>query len=212
MNPYAKHKHAPASAIEAVVPLGPESMWRAMMKKHASGREWSALDIVRSTGAEIEQVEDYLLRLKKAGFVKVAGKDSEGETTWRILRAVGVPPHLTEDGSLAHTPIVIENLWRCMRMLKNFTLDDVINHAHADEYPVPSMTAHVYFSALIEAGFLVALPVSKDREQGWKPRYRIRLGYEAGSLPPRIYSVSLVFDPNKEEVISKRIVAKEVKL
>jgi hypothetical protein len=213
MSALAKHQSAPSFAIEVVVPFAPETLWRSMMRKHRSGRAWTAHDVCTSTGADLATVEDYLLRLTKANIIETADTHANGQQAYRIVTAVGMPPRLNENGSVSSISVVMENLWRSMKMLKSFTFADLVTHAHTDEHPVPMETARIYFSQLVEAEFLLPQPGRKAaNEDIWQARFRVRPDYVMGPLPPRLYAMTVVLDPNTENLVSKRPVAREVQL
>ena len=85
-----------------------------------------------------------------------------------------------------------------MKMLKDFSINDLAIHASTDRINIKYDAAKRYVSHLNKAGYLVIKRPHKT--SGTPAMYRFIPSKDTGSLPPIIEKVKQVYDPNLDKV------------
>lgn len=149
--------------------------------------------------ANKKTISDYLKCLIAAEYV--AKDESVSPPTYKLLRDGGYhAPRLRTDGTPVTQGSGIENMWRSMYMLKEFTYEDIAHHATTTTVIVPPRTAKTYVYQLLRCGYLKVL-VKASPAKGTLARYR--LIRDNGPLPPKVQRVKRIFDPNTNEVFGE---------
>jgi hypothetical protein len=193
------------SATEAAAsrePQGRQPLWDEMVK--FGSRAFTITDIYEATYISRHTIRSYLKSLVLAEYVEriEPPEGAIGEDAAIRFRIVAEPvphhaPRLNRDGK----PVVqgggIDNMWRTMRMLAQFSPRDVAAHATTDIVNVSETTAKAYCTALMKAGYLkVVAKAAPPRKQAV-----YRLIKNSGPKPPMIQRTKQVFDPNTGKAI-----------
>lgn len=142
-----------------------------------------------------ETARDYLKRLDRAGIVSREIRDRVAH--YRLERDMGVEtPRLREDGTPATSGLGREMIWRTMRVLKEFTVADLLAHARAAGLAVAEGEAETYCRWLFRAGYLVRSP-----RPSAVPRWHLVPARYTGPKPPMIQRIRQVYDPNLGQVV-----------
>ncbi|WP_313350505.1 hypothetical protein [Paracoccus sp. (in: a-proteobacteria)] len=152
-------------------------------------------DLQQATKAAPSTIANYLKALVAGGLVDRI--EDEYRPTYRLLRDTGFhAPRLKADGTPVKAGGSTVNLWRSMRMLKQFTARELVAHSTTSELEVTENHAKVYCSHLLAAGYLrvVQKAVPPKRAAIY------RLIRDTGPVPPKTQRVHQVYDPNTGEV------------
>lgn len=185
IGPMKKAGRRPASSPT----VGRDEIWAAIRKTDTG---FTAADIARASGAVTKTVADYLRCLVPAGFVAATA-----DGTYLLVRDVGVhAPRVNRAGQPVTQGAGTENMWRSMRMLAQFSAQDIAVHSTTDTVSVSEVTAKSYALMLLHCGYLrvVAQAVPGKRAATY------RLIRNSGPKPPQIQRVKRVFDPNTGKV------------
>lgn len=81
------------------------------------------------------------------------------------------------------------NLWRTMRMLKEFTIKELVSYADTPEVPTTEKKARSYVCELVRAGYIRIVCIT-NRQRLYK------LDVYTGSLAPAVQMNRNIFDRN----------------
>lgn len=194
-----KHSHQHMLKLTARVPRGHEGFWQIIRKLDPKG-PWSVQDVHGYTNILHHQtVNDFVLRLLKAGYVEQVGTKPGTRTTkvlklYRLLKRPSETPSLRRDGTTLEMPAQ-QRMWNAMRAMKEFTLAGLSNAACDSQHrPVPYYTAQRYVSHLVRVGYLI------DVSRGF---YRVKASMNTGPSAPKILRLHVVFDTNRNAVMGE---------
>jgi len=158
---------------------------------------WTLTELSRAAKVNSKTTSDYLGCLEAADLLETSHNPESGVREFRLLRYTGVlAPRLRTDGSPVTQGAGVENMWRTMRMMAQFSPRDITIHATTDEVTVKSATAASYLSFLYRTGYLRRLQKAVPGRQ----QAIYRLIRNTGPRAPMIQRVKRVFDPNTGEI------------
>ncbi len=173
--------------------LGREAIWAAIREL----REFTIFDLAGMADVLEKTVKDYLDGLRRAGFVENVGSirsfgGGAGRALYRLIHDPGVDaPRVRRDGTIL-PEAGRDRLWRCMRILRDFSITDLVVQASLPEAPVAAGEAEFYCLYLARAGYLVELEPNR--------RYQFLPSAYTGPRAPMIRRVREVVDANTGEV------------
>lgn len=171
--------------------IGRQEIWTAI---RGFDRDFTLQQLVDVTGANRKTTQDYLRCLVPGGIIEQV---SDG--VFRLISDRGFhAPRLNRQGQPVTQGAGVENMWRSMRMLSQFSWQDVAIHSSTDIVSVSAGTAKTYCSMLLKCGYLRV--VQKANSHGRPAVYR--LIRNNGPLPPMIQRVKQIYDPNTREVFA----------
>lgn len=176
-------------------PRGQEYIWQVIMELDAKG-SFTLADIVGRTNTTRYGVGDYLRRLCKGAFLRVVGETAlRGVRRYEYRVAVKRrrAPRLRKDGSEL-PPTKRENMWRTMRMHRQFTARDVSVLSSTEDVPVRLVDTKDYIKMLFHAGYLRVTAKNGNANV-------YTLVKNTGPRPPQVQRVRQVFDPNINAVV-----------
>lgn len=178
-------------------PQGRQPLWEAMVA--FKGEPFTITDIFDATYVNRHTIRSYLKSLTLADYVEriEPGEGATREEAAIRFRIIVDPvpfhaPRLNSKGQPVTQGSGVENMWRTMRMLGQFSPRDLAAHATTDLVNVNETTAKSYCTALLKAKFLKV--ISKARPPHKQAVYR--LIKNTGPNPPMIQRTKQVFDPN----------------
>lgn len=182
--------------INTRVPRGHHGFWQIIRKLDAVG-PWGVPDVDAATNANRAAVSDFVGRLERGRISERAGtrrsKDGRSDVTlYRLLETPVTTPRIDRAGKRLREP-TIQTLWRTMKMVKIFTMEELAELATTSEYTVPLQAAQRYVKRLRRAGVVVQISGEKP------PRYR--LVHDLGAHAPIILRTTSLYDPNARVVI-----------
>ena len=180
--------------VEIALPKGEAAIW-AMIQKLDKEGTWTVADVTRFVGNSSKVVRHYVDRLEKAGYVRKKVRTSGRGEPWlfEVARASIFAPRVSKSGEEL-PELIIETLWRTMRMLKVFKAEDLA--AYLDETGrAPNLASiRVYLWRLHGAG-LLAIAGTRGQRQS----QTFRLARVPGPRAPKVLTANVVWDPNQAE-------------
>jgi hypothetical protein len=186
------------------IPVGYEGLWQVIREK----RRFTVVEVQDETGHRKDTVRDYVKRLERAGYVKMADarriNAANPTKIYALVKDVGrEAPRLRRDGSPCYQGRNREQMWRTMKMLSanggTFSPRDLAVAATTEVAAVDVGDAKDYAKHLLKAGYLVLVKASNPHRQA-----EYRLVRNTGPKPPMVQRVKQVFDPNLNAVVWPR--------
>ncbi len=182
---------------------GRQVIWEAIRAQ--GDAEFATPDLFGETWISPATIRSYLRCLAAGGILeRTEHPDRAGlrnSVTWHLVRDEGFyAPRLNRKGEPVTQGLGVEQMWRAMRIMKQFTAKDLALHATTDTVSVSVATAKSYCSMLLACGYLACLQKANARRQA---TYRLMPDRNSGPLAPQIQRVKQVFDPNSKRVYRK---------
>ena len=180
--------------------LGPAQKRQAAWDAIRKVRKFETRDIWMETALGRDTVKTYITGLQKAGYIRHIGDRPTGNIkparVFEIVpeKEVKEAPRVRKDGTEVTMGRGREFMWRTMRILKDFTPQDLAVTATTEDHQIALDEAEYYCRYLCLAGILrktSARPVS----------YHFQAHRYTGPRPPQIQRVKQVWDPNTETVL-----------
>ena len=180
---------------------GRQVIWEAIRAQ--DGAEFSMGDLFKDTWISRHTIRSYLRALAAGGYLaKSEHPDRVGmhdAVTWRLVKGDEFyAPRVNRKGEPVTQGLGVEQMWRAMRRLKEFTAGDLALYATTDEVAVTLMTVKSYCTMLLACGYLTCIQKANAHRQA-----TYRLTRDSGPLAPQIQRVKQVFDPNSKTVYRK---------
>lgn len=181
---------------------GQDAVWIAVRRLAACSPVVSLDDVVAylSTArrprlsADRKTVIDYLKRLAAAGVLQA--DDAE----YRLPMDLGPKtPRVRRDGSVVEMGAGRRAIWRTIRILGQFTLDDLVKIGSTEEVAVNRVDANHFVRWLVKAQYVVV--VDRPRDNRVPTTYRLVPSKSTGPLPPQIQRSHQLYDPNLRKVV-----------
>ncbi|MEG2004576.1 MAG: hypothetical protein RR014_00940 [Bilophila sp.] len=173
-----------------------ERLWTAMRQL----RTFTTQDLALSAKMDRRYATvlgEYTNSLVKAGILKKNEPPQKGLfALFELVLDLGVDaPRVRKDGTF-----VPENgqsrMWQAMKILKTFSVRDLVVHASLPDAPIVEASARLYCTWLVLGKYLKVY--TGDENDVTRYRY-IR---NTGSKAPQILRVKQLFDPNTGEVVT----------
>lgn len=163
-----------------------QEVWEAIRKQP---ERFSVDDLVKSSGANRKTVQDYLRCLWAGEVIK-----AEGDGTYSLINDRGFhAPRLNRAGKPVRQGAGVDNMWRSICGLPEFSPRDIAAHSTTPDVSVTEATAKSYCSMLLKTGYL---RVVKKAEPMAGRQAIYRLIRKSGSRAPQIQRIKQVYDPN----------------
>lgn len=168
---------------------GREAIWTAIREL----KTFTAQDLSRKSGETVDASRDYVRGLCAAGFVEPAGHSGAFKrASFNLVKDPGLDaPRVRRDGTIVPEP-GRDRMWRSMRILKDFSIKDLVATASLQEAPIAEGEAAFYCLCLARAGFLYEIQPNK--------RFRFLPSQYTGPRSPMVRRVREVVDANTGEV------------
>lgn len=169
-----------------------EKLWAAMREL----KEFNAFELAGAARVDRHKynVMDYLKGLVGAGILRKTPPAFRGDfARFELVLDSGVDaPRVRKNGTLVADDGQTR-MWKVMKILKTFSVRDLVVHASLAGVPVADATAATYCRWL-ETGGYIAL------QTGDVPRWRFVR--DTGAKAPQILRVKQLFDPNTGKVVT----------
>jgi hypothetical protein len=167
-----------------------EKLWQAIRK----AGEFRLEDVLVKTALNKRTVEQYLQGLSKCEKPYLEAITTQGSPrTYKLVRDSQEPPRVRPDGTFVTQGQGRKNLWRTMRIMKQFDFTMLVEASSTDTHKVAPSEAKTYLRYLIRAGYV--RQAGKDFVTA-----TFRLVRDTGPKPPMIQRVKQVYDPNLKKV------------
>jgi hypothetical protein len=189
-------------------PQGRERAWSAI---RALG-EFTIGELEERSRLNMSTLRNYVLALERAHYLEKIRNERpvyllSGITSgafprvrWRLVRDVGVEaPRVRQDGSDCPVGRKREQMWRTMRILREFDYRDLAINASTDAALVHERDAKHYIRYLARADYLIRVKPGKPGNKpgaGILARYRLLPMRYTGPRAPMIQRARVVYDPN----------------
>lgn len=204
----------PVDLIAAAArPEGRQVIWGAIRTLRHSITVSQIEDVTRIKEATIRT---YVRGLERAGYLRKIAHACERAThvpgsfeaaVYELINDCGVEaPRVTRNGEQVTQGRAREQMWRTMRVLREFSWRELAVQASTEEQQVKPEDARDYIKHLHAAGYLAC---ARPAKPGHKPgtgtlaQYRLLPSKYTGPQPPMIQRVKQVFDPNLGRVVWK---------
>ena len=205
------HAYAPA-ALENSRPIlvlpGPEAMWDALMKLTAKQHLFSIMDAATAAGTTAGAMDDYVNRLRRADAVTYEGFTNDHVKLYALRKRRHLPFFVNSKGEPSKQHLMMEKMWRTMKMTKTFSIRELIHHSTVPGLIIKETSAQAFVDALTDAKYLRRSVNQKTGEA----RFSLVPGMVTGPLPPRICSATLVYDPNRRAIMTETLIAEEAQI
>lgn len=203
--------------IDVALPRGPEHYWKVMQALDAKG--FTIRDVsLSSDGVTYWAVKTYVQFLLRDGVVKKIGERKDGyiiADVYRIAKRSRKAPVVRRESFTGERGRIQQQLWRAMRTLPSFTLSELAVAASTEETPVKTRTAETYVRRLVKAGVVAVLepykkgakapPGMRGKTGAKAGTFRLQKSADTGPQAPKVFSASIVFDPNKNRIVGETI-------
>ncbi len=187
---------------------GHDHYWSVIRDLGKYGRLFTTKEVAgRSNDPKDRSIADFLQRLRKAGFVEIAAKQSlkEGNRQpyhYRLLKRPLKTPKIRRDGTVVPAGDGQTFMWNAMRALGQFTASELAIAASTEDHSVSRRSALAYSTRLQQAGYLwVVSQGSGGRAQVWHLKQSMITGPQA----PMILETKMVWDANREEIVGDAV-------
>lgn len=188
-----------ADLVAASVGSSRQDMW-------AQIRRLKQFTVIEVCGRlRIDSARAYMRGLEAAGYVERIGTapglvgERGRRVVFKLVNDVGVhAPRVRETGEAVTQGAARDQMWRTMRILKEFNWRELALQASTEEQPVDPEDAKSYTKYLWRAGYLRLM------EPGTGPiaaRYRLMPSRYTGPKSPQVQRVHQVFDRNLNKVV-----------
>jgi len=179
---------------------GREAAWAAIREPGLRGG-FTVAALSKKTGTSERTLQDYVQGLEAAGYLRCV--DQEPVPTGRAItpfrrkvyvlnRDIGLnAPRVRRDGTEIPSP-GRERMWRAMRILKEFTLRELMQAASQGGPAVAEGEARTYCQALARGKYLTRIKTD---------HYRFMKARDTGGRAPQILRVKKLYDPNLGRVV-----------
>jgi len=181
-----------------------DAIWQAVRELKRFTRQ-DVICYVEAKGFAVNDatVNSYLKRLEKGSYLAVEKTPKHRGicqlATYTLERDTGVEtPRLTKKGDPVTQGKGRENLWRSMKILREFDWRELALAASTNDHPVAPATAKQYCEILAKAGYLAVLRLGKGRKLS---RYRLLDSKNTGPRPPQVQRIKQLYDPNLDKVV-----------
>lgn len=170
------------------------ALWAAMR----SLKRFTPKELRYETRCSRDQVAEYVKSLVASGHLERVAVG-----LYELVRDTGIePPRVRRDGTPVTQGLGREQMWRTMKLLREFTAVDLAVASSTEETPVEHSSAQEYCQYLALAGYLTLARRGKGLGRGGvQALYRFVPSRNSGPLPPMIQRVKAVYDPNLETVV-----------
>ncbi|EFO33252.1 conserved hypothetical protein [Roseibium sp. TrichSKD4] len=186
---------------------GHDHYWSVIRELGKNGAHFTKREIgLRSNDRNDRAIGDFLKRLLAANFVEVVDQITapfphggyHTHNVYRLLKRPSVTPIINRDGTRGTQGLAQRNLWRTIRILSQFDLQELALLSSTPEIEVPRSTAKKYVSFLSDAGYLQIMRKGRGSiAQIW----RLKASMNTGPKPPKILSTKVVYDANLKKVM-----------
>lgn len=185
--------------------IGYEGIWTAVREL----QQFTLADLImciakKNWAVNDHTVRDYLRRLQRGGYLTVikeeAVKGNLRTHTYELVNDCGMhAPRLTREGLPSVSGMGRVNMWRSMKILRDFDARDLCASASNDLVSVKLNEASDYIKHLHAAGYLKCIQPANNA--GGMARYRLVPSMQTGPKPPQVQRTKRIFDPNLKRVM-----------
>jgi hypothetical protein len=177
-------------------PEGRQPIWETI--RGLNGAWFKTRDVFGPTWINRRTITSYLACLVAGGYLEKRNGD-DGLAEYRLLRDVGMhAPKLRKDGTAVTMGGGNDNMWRSMRILRQFSPLELAIHSTTDTIKVSQWSAKSYCRLLLATGYLRTIRKAQFGAASSQAVYR--LIRNSGPKHPEVQRIKQIFDPNTKVV------------
>lgn len=191
--------------LDEKYPQGRDAVWAAIRRL----RRFTVGDVQAETRQPTATITSYLQGLQAAGYVSREAAYRHRRTErggmrfiapqYELVKDVGVvAPRVTRKGQPVTQGSARDRMWQAMRILKDFSADELVAAASCGGAPVSRVDAYDYIRHLARARYLV---ITQPRGPGRCGRYKLVPVRNTGPRAPMVQRIKQVFDANLGQVV-----------
>lgn len=191
--------------LERAGAMTPRDRIWAAVRSFEVGHNFSVAEIMLLSEQRADTVISYLDALSKARYVDVlahsrpVGSPRRELRVFELKRDVGIDaPRVTADGKPVTQGVGREQMWRSMRVLKEFDCRELALAASTAAHQVNIQETKNYVKFVARAGYLQLVKASHSNQPA---RYRFIRSRDTGPRAPLVTGDRNVFDGNTGEEI-----------
>ncbi|MQB17544.1 hypothetical protein DXU77_21100 [Pseudomonas lactis] len=177
-------------------------IWEAIRAVNAGPKALTTYAVARKSNQDDQAVRAYFRDMEKAGIVSKVRNIDRRDSEWKLLKDEGVEaPRVNHHGERTTHAGGVENIWRALRILGEFTAAEAAATASVNGVSISEVGAQVYLSGLAKAGYVTR----RGGTAGFKTRFRLVPSRYTGPKHP-IYQRDFdqVYDPNLDQVVWRK--------
>lgn len=175
---------------------GRQVIWDAIRAQ--GGAEFGTHDLTSATWISRHTIRSYVNGLTAAGILERIDYGNH-IVKWKLSNDEGFyAPRVNRKGERVTQGLGVEQMWRTMRHMKEFTSSELMLHACTDDVQVSLATVKSYCTMLLACGYLTCIQKGNAHRQA-----TYRLTRNSGPLAPQVQRIKQVFDPNTKAVYCK---------
>lgn len=170
-------------------------------------RKFTLSELSRRSKVEHGTLATYARALERAGYIGRIGQVARSkitdrkETQYELMKDIGVEaPRLLNDGTPSFRGIGHEQMWRTMKILRQFNSAELALQSSTDEHQVAENEARGYLHYLALAGY-VHPTTPADPRTGSKTIYTFVRSKNTGPKAPMLQAIKQVYDRNIGKVM-----------
>lgn len=179
-----------------------QRIWTAIRALHAAGKRISQPEVEFLAKVKAGAVRYYVARLLLAGHLKEVKRRPRGQAgawftyaSYTLERDVGMTaPRLRRDGTPATRGLAREQMWRTVKILREFDARDLSLAASTTACPVTVGNANNFLQMLARGGYMIMS--QRNRGRNSLARYRFLPSMNTGPRPPAARGMR-VYDHNR---------------
>ncbi|ADZ70091.1 hypothetical protein [Polymorphum gilvum] len=186
---------------------GHDHYWSVIRDLGAGGGLFTRDEVCKRCNDPTDRcIDDFLGRLKKAGYLKVVrsefGPTARGgkarADVYELLKRPAQTPIVNRDGSIGTQGLGQAQMWTAMRSLPHFTKHELAIVASTELVRVAVEAASRYARLLEKAGYL---QVVRGGRPGTPRVWRLKPSMNTGPQAPKILTGKVVWDANRQQVM-----------
>lgn len=183
-----------------------DTVWAAVRKLKSFTARNVIRDIDKTHKVNEETVRDYLSRLCKGKFIEVEHTELYNNNIkihhYELINDIGIDaPRLTKEGKPTIQGIGREQMWRTMRIVKEFDYKTLALAASIESHIVKPSEAKYYIKHLKAAGYLHVVKPAKLGSNAKPATLMLIPSKFTGNRAPMVQKLNQVFDPNTNQVM-----------
>lgn len=190
-----------------------QRIWESIREFAGTGEgDFDLARIERAVRIDVTTIFSYLRSLALAGVIaptEATQADPQRRQCFTLQRDNGSEaPRLDKWGKPVTQGLGNEQMWRTLRLLGDFTPDELAALASTEQVVIAPESAKNYIGHLARAGYLIVVQPARflgPRKGNLPARYRLHPAHNTGPRPPMIQRSKAVYDPNLDQVVWQEV-------
>lgn len=186
------------------LPRGPQHYWQQMIELSRQGG-FTVRDVYGNSNRRRQTVKDYVVFCASQGFIEKIGERpalaGNVASVYRVRDPRLAAPIMRRPDFANDRGRRAQQLWTAMRVMRSFTVQDLVIAASTDTIQVPDQTARDFIRRLVRAGYLAE--IGQRARRGQCGYWKLLPARNTGPLSPAFLEGGRVcFDRNTGKVVN----------